>query len=811
MAPAVTATSRDSREAPAPGAHRAARHAIRARLAGIPWPGRQEVGIGLRVLAPVLFLAVVAAVLLQTVPDEIDEPLVPDTLGWQPLPVMLPSVVDASGIRLARVRLIHSEPERLLAFPEVKLLFATHGARLRLQGGRLTLDGTSCAYEIRRGTVLGDNEYLAFSRGAACYGVHLPPGGVFTLEVRFRGADRIDAWTYVPPENWREGPFLELPDASHLGGGRPPVMRGRLVRIGTGDGLKRIALLNYLWQISAAPTWIWIALAAATALMIVGTLTYPWGPVTRVSPALRWRTGIVAACLAGSLGLTYAVVVPPFHAPDEPDHLLSYARASGEPRLAAEAAMLARLGHFERIKFHSDERFRPADMGAPLPTAWGSHVFTEDVEGRSPTTASFWKVISPMLRESPVPRVILGIRLANVVVFAVAMGLAGLLAGALSTGPYRQAAVVPFLLVPTLPFFAMHLSELGILVSCYVLLSVCLTLLLHDGPASHLVGLPLGIACALAFAGGRSGLPLFPVVACALAGRILLSTRGAAVARRLWAPVTFWGTFALGSATFYLVTTETARIQLQAIAQTYAIGWLAVALTVLEHPVGWIFAILLLCALVEMGFLLLRQRVRLAWPNRILSGVGVAGAVVLLVQFVTSLFVAYPTLGVIEARVRPGAWEYAREVFGVMGTSFRFGRPDHLLVESFWSGFGWVDALPPTVVPAALTVASGLALVVLLVHLSRAGDGRRLVVVGVIGAGLAASLAVYAVASLAIIRNLYGRYLVGWYLIALGVAWSAAVLLPPLSRGRVPRTVWLIGACGVVQAYCLTVVLRRYF
>lgn len=777
--------------------------------------GRRIGALVAAVALPSVFVGVVAWTLLRVVPDRSDRSLVPDTLGWRPLSVPLQVAVDARGTRVARLGLRHAAPERVLAYPEIRLLLATLNAEPRLQRGRLTLSGTACTYDTDPGARLADNQYLTFRRGDGCHGVHLPPGGQFDLELAYTGADRVDIWTYVPAPGHTQGPLLELsvppPETAQL----HPVVRGRAIGPGPGSGATRLALLNYLWQFPRRSTFIPLALAVAWLLMVGGALAYPWREVPCWTWTLALRCGAAAAALAAALALLYVVLVPPLHAPDEPDHLLSYAKATSAEGLEQEAQAWARRGHFERIKFHSDEAFRPGDVDHPLDVAWGAHVFAEDVEARSPTTFAIWSRLAPRLSDAHVSRVLLTNRLINACLFALAAGLAALLFARLLDGPYRQVAVVPIFLLPTLPFFAMQMSEFGVLTSVYVLLAACLTVLFLDSPRTHFVGLPLGIACALAVTSGRSAGPMAAVVGMALAGRVLVGSRAEAGHGVLGPTAIFWGGFAAGASTFYVVTNERTRTYLANTAETYAIDWMRPVLVILDHPVTWLLVTVAACAAIEVGLLVVRRRVAWRWPGRALAWMAYGLAVAVLAGLLASLFVAYPSLSPFPADARPNAMDYIAQVLSVMATSLRLSSPDHLLVVSAWIGFGWIDTLPPAWLATFLVVGSGLAGTAYLLYLAKMGDGRRAALVGLLGLGALAALVVYAVSSLAMFRNVHGRYLIGWYLTWLGVAWGWLSQLPSVRRPAVPacvpRTALVLTTCGAVHAWCLIVILQRYF
>jgi hypothetical protein len=169
----------------------------------------------------------------------------------------------------------------------------------------------------------------------------------------------------------------------------------------------------------------------------------------------------------------------------------------------------------------------------------------------------------------------------------------------------------------------------------------------------------------------------------------------------------------------------------------------------------------------------------------------------------------------IEASPPPATTAYIREVLTVIGTSFSFGRPDHLLVRSFWTGFGWIDTVPDPILAQVLVIACGLAAVALMLDLSRNRDVRRLLMVSLLAGGLVATMAAYALANSWMRVNLHGRYLVGWYLCALSVAWSVVALHRDIPGAawwnRMPRTALLLIACGGTHAFCLAFILERYF
>ena len=284
---------------------------------------------------------------------------------------------------------------------------------------------------------------------------------------------------------------------------------------------------------------------------------YLLGPGAIVEPT-AFRKSVAVFCVGLGLALLYVVLVPPLQAPDEPDHVLAFSQVAGRPRLADETAALARIGHLDRIRFHGDERFRPFDIGQPAETAWGREVFAHLVAGRSVTTWIWWKLLAPALRPFGVPGTILAVRLANAVVFALFLGAAAMLLWLVSADvtPAPHSVCLALLLVPTLPFFAMHVSEFALLTSAYVMVAAISAGLFLDGRRVHLLGLPLGLAFSFIFASGRSSLPFMAMLGALVAGRAILgSAESGSIGDDKRRGAYFWAGLALGLAVIQLFST----------------------------------------------------------------------------------------------------------------------------------------------------------------------------------------------------------------------------------------------------------------
>jgi hypothetical protein len=395
----------------------------------------------------------------------------------------------------------------------------------------------------------------------------------------------------------------------------------------------------------------------------------------------------------------------------------------------------------------------------------------------------------------------------------------GALAIATVSEPFPQWLTFAFLLVPSLPFFAMHVSETALLCSVYVLLATAVAVLFLDGPHAHFAGLPLGLGTGLMLAGGRSPWPVAALVAGILLGRVVLGSRASNERR---AAVVFWTGFAAGASVLFLIQDAAYRNMTRAWGEQYTGGippWLrAGAEWLLQHPAA---AIVLAPAAVvlEIAFAKPRAAVQAALTTagpRLVRRSAFALAGLVLLSLVGSLVVSYPQLELAPGRALT-APERVTTVLATMATMFRLRQPNFLLSTSFWVGFGWLDTSPEAWFQAALVLVVACALVLLLRQIGLGAEARRLLWLLVLGAGGAVALVFFTLTT-QVSKPLHGRYLIGWYLCFLAVAGGAltldhrapvaAVAGPPSGAGR---ATFLLAAIGLVHVYCLCFILRRYF
>jgi hypothetical protein len=702
-------------------------------------------------------------------------------------------------------------------------LYVSMAAGVGIHGARLDATGTACRFDAGPGPALGENDPLILRHSEPCraFTTRLTPLEL-TIEVEGRGP--LGLWAYRPRgADSLRGPIRVEPSEPGDGPG-PLSARGFLVDYP--PTAPRVELLNAMWRLSSRPGWIWWAVAAAIGSVLAGCLVFPTSavPAATGKPRSHFVLGAASGAALLALGVSglYAVLTPPLLGPDEPYHLLGFADLVGDARLGEDTVAWMGQTHLWRIRYHPDERFRTVDEATSF-VADDDQLRPTEVEMRSATLAKLWRTLSPVLRGRNAPQTLLAIRLLDAALFAAAVGTAAALAAGCAAAPFPQWLCFPFLFVPSLPFFAMHVSETAVLCSTYVVLATSLAVLFLDGPDAHWAGLPLGLATGLMLAGGRSPWPLAAIVAAALVTRLVLGAGPPARARR--AALVFWSGFALGTGSFFLVLNDAFARMVHAYARFVP--------SALRPLAEWRGApllgvgLLVLAAVLESTLAPLRPRVAsvLRVPAELLARWGAFALVFwVVVSLVGSLFLSYPQLP-LEPRHPMSVGERTTAVLATMGTLFRLRDPNFLLSTTFWVGFGWLDAIPGPLFQSLLVVLTAVPTVGLLVALSRPDQVRRFVWLTALGLGGVVALVLYAVVTQELPMALQGRYLIGWYLVFLTVVgcWTAS---PKRSRPAPPPQAWpspspaptamlrpvvLLVVAGGIHVYCLAFILRRYF
>jgi hypothetical protein len=548
-----------------------------------------------------------------------------------------------------------------------------------------------------------------------------------------------------------------------------------------------------MWQVT--PPVLWARLRTIALLVGVGLTLLLW-------PLGTDRRRLAVACAAlgtalvmSGLALGHAVLFPPLQTPDEPDFALGLAKLQNDEALAVDIEALARRTHFERLRHHGDRRFRERDIGQPWAQPLDKQIAAVPIQQRSPVAEWWWNVIGARGSTRAV-QYLWSLRRANAILFGVFCGAAvALLAYGLPSA--RPAALsLSLLAIPTLPFFGAYFSDTAVLVSVAVVLAACVAVLVIGSARDHWIGGPLAIALVLVWLTGRGVWPLVIAVGGVLAGRALA---GFQPGRRRWHVLACWtpvtlaaggGVWLAQRAGMFEQLDRFLRVQLPGSSTPFQAAvivtpWIAAGLPIILASVEWL----------TTG---LRWQGR---ASRYFAGIVTIGMAAWIVSgTLLSLLIDLPESQSPSNRSAP--FTYAWQVLASMAVPFRLAQHDLLLSTFFWSGMGWVDIVAPVLVLNVVIGATVVALVWSLMQ-ARADAARALRYVGLV-VGLTMALVVYAVGAYGLTYALYGRYLVGWYLLIVMTAWTAPALSPR------PWWPWLVAALGV-HAYYLQSIPVRYF
>ena len=744
----------------------------------------------------------VAWVLAAHVANVNDMPLVEPSRSREAVPIEL-SYLDypgRPGAHTGAMVLQLQRPETLATHKRLDLLVATYDTIPRLQRATLTIEGTDCTFESRPGARYPNNGMLTLLRSKECARMTGAPTGRLTFEVRFNGTGRAGLWTYRAPADALDPARIYLSDPTYAEQGVLCEVRASYVDEFGWSNLRRIDLLAYVWHLGTdRPEWIWIALGICSALLATAAFAILSSP-TSADSALR---AIALGCAAGALAALYAVLVPPFQAADEPSHLLTVLDDIGRPELAAQATALARRGHFDRIHFHPDEGFRPVDrttLGAPTNDGDASDAL------RGMGVRYLWRLTAPLTRSLDAAHVLLCVRLIHGVIFGLAVGIFVLLTAVCSDVQRPTSLALPLFLVPTLPFFAMYVSNYAPLSSVYVLLGAGVLVSMGGNARAHYGGAILGVGFILAVLISRSALPLTPFVLSLLVARILTGGGPNASSRSAFL---FWtGTTVPIACGVWLLQADYYERLRHVLTVTFAKPSVPranfVVLVLLAGAVGY---------LIERGAGRLSTRLEPQSTGRITPYVAGGLAALVAGVMVASMVWSPPVLQMIDPAHPPTQSAYIRAAVLAGLTFLRPGSPDFLTSVAFWQGFGWLDTIPSVALASLLATASGIALVSLLVQIAHARASRALVWICCAILGYAATLAAYAMSVIRLTpADLHGRYLLGLYLCMLLIAWSSVARLDGSNRriaAALPPALAL--GCLAVHGWCLAAIVQRYF
>jgi len=736
-----------------------------------------------------LFLPV-AAMLAGSVPTAWQSAIHLDIPDREGVPIEIGFPPDSTDTRTGGVPITIANSRWLRGVDSVSLLVATYNTSPTLVTARLGATDGACEFRAEGGDVVPNNGLLVLTA------VHCNPAPTtrdFMLWVRVRGQGRVAIWTFPATDAVIGDQFdrflIPTPD-----GAAAFAVRGEAEDMGRAEVVRRVDLVAHFWQRDAATIWFWVVLFAVCGFCGAWALTTP--TIVRVP--------VGAGALALSIAGLWAVMMPPLQGADEPDHLLSYAEVVGAPQVEAELPWLARRTHFERLRFRGDQRFRAADIDRPHDPAWTGDIHSERMDQRSAVAVRMWRLMADAgARSLPLPDLLLAVRALDALVFAGVVGLAAWFVWWAADGRVGLWSMVGLAIIPTLPYFATMVSDWAFVASWSVLFASGLIVLQHDGPRASWAGLALGLGIALLFGTSISAFALIPLVAVVFATRVVMGDR--AEARGV---LVFWSGVSVGAVVAVLLTRRLfeagfARYDAASGSSATLLGQVnGVAAHVAESP--WIvFLPLVALALLELG--VRRAFESVAWDglSRVLRLGVLAAAGWTAVVWVSSLVVSWPQVALLETGTYSHVSHYVVDVMTSVATFTRLRGLDHLTFTSFVSGFGWIDAILPTVVLALITATFVASL-----WASSRGTDRQVGWCVAMLLAVAVTVAAAAAAGFLMGRNLHGRYILTAGVAGLAIVGAGAGRL--LATGPEWWRAAALVALALLHGISLAFVVTRY-
>jgi hypothetical protein len=697
---------------------------------------------------------------------------------------------DGRTLYLLRMGLQTPDARAMLAHDAIAFEVLDYAGRLDIVDAELALTGSACTYRTPPGAAFPSDGALTLVRGDGCVRIDPAPGEM-SLTIRLREEGHAALRTLLRSDGHVPAGAIAV---SRFGIEAPP---GALLARGTVadlfvyvPGATRLSLLTFLWSLSSSGAWI-VAMVLAAGAMVFAAVV------------LAARPAAAAFLAALALAITYAAIVPPLQAADEPNHLLSLGHALGLPGLDAQALEWAERAHFEQLR-SVGRPFTPVDRDRPgIP--WTGIGAPDSSRGAG--VEVLWWLLSPLLRDASPPRVILTVRLFNALIFACAAGLFVVIVSRLTMARTPLLLAIPIFIVPTLPYFGMHVSNYGPLVALYVLVAAGLAVAQWDGPRAHWSAVFLGAGVAFGMAVARSAVPLAGLVAAIVFARVCLGdAQGRTEATlKYWIALVATTVVGLLAANLaYPEGPERAIIRYR-IAQS-SVTWLL-------HRPWWLIVPGAAMAGIEIGVSRLTRR--LSAPSRAralaVAVTAYAGAALVAAWLIVSPWLPMPVVAPLDGHAPVTLTEYVQKTLPALLAWARFGRPDVLSSITFWGGFGWLETRLPGGIVSVLAGTSGIALAALFVWIGRRRSGRALFWLACALGGYVVSAAAYTFTARLIFADVHGRYLLGLYLAALVIAWSSVARWTEQAR-RPAVAVSVAAACSLaLHAYALTFLLARYF
>ena len=720
-----------------------------------------------------------------------------DSYGQKPIPLKVTEDNNKKHMMLVDLVLSGSLPQR------IGLVFGTYGLNIKTTFAKLEIYNSQnqivCRFDGEEQSIL-DNKLFSFQSAGNCNFIEKNHTGKLEIETDEQGPVALWAHGPISRQNLESLAVPMTLKTSDSGQDSNFAPMGFTFNPSAAPARPIAERLAFMWNKGLPSVWLLITAMSFAFLLLAFAVTS--NGLGRWLPALY---GLIVFCIASSI----CFFVPPFQAPDEPDHALTMAIAMKSDQLTREFEDLGRRTHLERIKFHPEEKFFSKDIEKGADVPWSGHVAPTELS-RSAITARLWPLLAHSVSGMRGADALLYMRCFQSLIFAFSVAVSAWVLGPALSYP----VIAAWLMIPTIPFFAMHVSNYGFLLAFSIVFSSAFLALLW-GRKDVPVGFLMGTAIALMLASSRSVWPFAPTLGAAC----LLGTFAQAQKEPTKQKIKYWAALSLGIAIFWFVVTPeflnytignvTSRLpaKLRTLFESFSSTPIVAAVIFLVGlGLDWLISKL------PRNAPKVRTRITKFFVIFAISG--------LLFSYLMPYLKPQFVVPDIETPAKLPLFEYLKKTVILAGTIFRWGNHDFYVSGSFYGGIGWLEALLPSWSTSIvlLFAAAGLVCIVLYTHKSE--NLRALLGIGLMLTGLLASVALSAKGNWDESVNLHGRYLIPYHISIIAICFSGFAFLPKLLSkttqkehfAEIPAFRWvLVGSVVVLQTNAVLFILKRYF
>lgn len=691
------------------------------------------------------------------------------------LPIKLAETKN--GVNRHTLQLQSNAGDWLLASPTISILLVSNWKVGEVLSGKIVFTDRisgkeSARYVVKRGSLIQENRKLVFVRKKAA-DIALPTKEQnVRLEIVNRGAPDLG----LAAQFSEDKPFSDALWSPMTWNGKAGVASG-FGWFGSSEefhAISKARLLAYTWGFGPDSGGVVYSVIFSSAFIwFLGLLALiPIGSSGKI-----FSENLAAAAGAGllflSIGLVYSLLFPPFQCGDEADHFLNYAGLNKSADLTRDALELANKGHFERIKFRTDERFASEDIGFPMQGDWAPHIEQGGLN-RSVVAKTIWSFADSIIVTPNSGLALLCLRFLNVCFVSSCLTLSlVLMTWGLGSEKISALMAAPVLLTPSVAFFSIGVSNYPFLVGGYVIQAIGLGAIWAESSNKQnnhrralVTGALIGFGIVLAIGSADNGIfsigfwgglvPLYwfsrglhtedlpneirnwLFFSCALVASLLIA----------------WLVVGCGTGDFHILPPAMTAFIERAVPGTFLKELGAQTLVF----AGFSGSVILL-SLVTLG---IGSRLHHA------PGLHLGRNAIILILFVAAFFVLLAKSSRIPDFNTTPILEYILNVEYSFFEGFGPGKSDWLVTQSFWGEFGWLDTPMPEVLNNMVRYTAALGLLLLLISTLRKsqcfhGAGfflSNLLSVGVLIACVASGYSF-------VHYGVNGRYLLGPYLLLL--------------------------------------------